>query len=91
MEKRLTALKIINAAGLMSLVLFAVCWQPGVTVATKGLETETVAQPAERNFSIRDNPQQAACASHQHLVRHDFLLSSRVMSEEVKASLVPHI
>ncbi len=56
MEKRLTALKIINAAGLMSLVLFAVCWQPGVTVATKGLETETVAQPAERNFSIAATP-----------------------------------
>jgi hypothetical protein len=32
MEKRLTALKIISAAGLMSLVLLAVCWQPGVTV-----------------------------------------------------------
>ena len=56
MEKRLTALKIINAAGLMSLVLLAVCWQPGVTVATKGLETETVAEPAERNFSIAATP-----------------------------------
>ena len=90
MEKRLTALKIINAAGLMSLVLFAVCWQPGVTVATKGLETETVAESAERNFSIAANPP-AGRLCHQHLVRHDFLLSSRVMSEEVKASLVPHI
>jgi len=41
MEKR-TAIKIINAAGLMSLVLFAVCWQPGVTAATNGPSTETV-------------------------------------------------
>jgi hypothetical protein len=41
MEKR-TAIKIINAAGLMSLALFAVCWQPGVTAATKGPRTETV-------------------------------------------------
>jgi Cytochrome P460 len=35
-------MKIINAAGLMSLVLFAVCWQPGVTAATKGPRTERV-------------------------------------------------
>jgi len=41
MEKR-TAIKIINAAGLMSLVLLAVFWQPGVTAATKGPRTETV-------------------------------------------------
>jgi Cytochrome P460 len=41
MEKR-TAIKIINAAGLMSLVLFAVCWQPSVTAATNGPRTETV-------------------------------------------------
>jgi hypothetical protein len=41
MEKR-TAIKIINAAGLMSLVLFAVCWQPGVTAATNGPRTEAV-------------------------------------------------
>jgi NADPH:quinone reductase-like Zn-dependent oxidoreductase len=41
MEKR-TAIKIINAAGLMSLVLFAVFWQPGVTAATKGPRTERV-------------------------------------------------
>jgi hypothetical protein len=50
MEKRLTALKIINAAGLMSLVLLAVCWQPGVTAATKGQETETV---ADANGNLR--------------------------------------
>ena len=41
MEKR-TAIKIINAAGLMSLVLFAVCWQPGVTAEIEGPRTETV-------------------------------------------------
>jgi hypothetical protein len=50
MEKRLTALKIINAAGLISLVLLAVCLQPDVTVATKGLETETV---ADANGNLR--------------------------------------
>ena len=43
MEKRGTAIKIINAAaGLMSLVLLAVFWQPGVTAATKGPRTGTV-------------------------------------------------
>ena len=41
MEKR-TAMKIINAAGLMALALFAVFWQPGVTAATKGPRTERV-------------------------------------------------
>jgi Cytochrome P460 len=50
MEKRLTALKIINAAGLMSLVLLAVFWQPGVIAATKGQETETV---ADANGNLR--------------------------------------
>ena len=49
MEKR-TAIKIINAAGLMSLVLFAVCWQPGVTAATKGPRTERV---ADANGNLR--------------------------------------
>jgi hypothetical protein len=42
MEKRPTAMKIINAAGLMSLVLLAVFWQPGVTAAIEGPRTETV-------------------------------------------------
>jgi Cytochrome P460 len=50
MEKRLTALKIINAAALMSLVLLAVFWQPGVIAATKGQETETV---ADANGNLR--------------------------------------
>src|SRR6202040_152194 len=49
MEKR-TAIKIINAAGLMSLVLFAVFWQPGVTAATKGPRTERV---ADANGNLR--------------------------------------
>jgi len=38
MEKQLTAI----AAGLMSLVLLAVCWRPGVTAATENPRTETV-------------------------------------------------
>ena len=37
MEIRRAAIKIINAAGLMS-----VCWHPGVTAAIKGPRTETV-------------------------------------------------
>ena len=40
MEKQSTAVKIINAAWLMSLALLAVCLQPGVTAATKGSRTE---------------------------------------------------
>jgi Cytochrome P460 len=54
MEKRLTALKIINAAALMSLVLLAVFWQPGVIAATKGLQTETVAD-ANGNLRVPAN------------------------------------
>ena len=46
MEKR-TAIKIINAAGLMSLALLAVFWQPGVTAATKGPRTETADDPED--------------------------------------------
>jgi hypothetical protein len=42
MEKRPTVMKFINATGLVSLVLLAVCWQPGVTAATKGQRTERV-------------------------------------------------
>ena len=42
MEKRPIAVKIINAAWLMPLVLLAVFWQPGVTAAIEGPRTETV-------------------------------------------------
>jgi hypothetical protein len=49
MEKR-TAIKIINAAGLMALVLLAVFGQPGVTAATKGPRTEAV---ADANGNLR--------------------------------------
>ena len=41
MEKG-TAIKIINAVGLMSRALLAVCWHPGVTAATWGPRTETL-------------------------------------------------
>src|SRR5205807_554789 len=41
MEKP-TAIKIINAAGLLPLVLLAVCLQPGVTAEIEGPRTETV-------------------------------------------------
>jgi hypothetical protein len=43
MEKRVTAIKITNAAaGSMSLVLLTVFWQPGVTAAIERPRTETV-------------------------------------------------
>ena len=42
MDNRLTAIKIISVAGLMSLPLLAVCWQSGVTAANNGPESESV-------------------------------------------------
>jgi hypothetical protein len=50
MEIRRAAIKIINAVGLMSLVLLAVWWQAGVTAATKGPRTEAV---ADANGNLR--------------------------------------
>jgi len=49
MEIQRAAIKIINAVGLMSLVLLAV-WQAGVTAATKGPRTEAV---ADANGNLR--------------------------------------
>jgi Cytochrome P460 len=49
MEKR-TAVKIINTAGLLPLVLLAVCLQPGVTAEIEGPRTETV---ADANGNLR--------------------------------------
>jgi len=50
MEIRRAPIKIINAVGLMSLVLLAVWWQAGVTAATKGPRTEAV---ADANGNLR--------------------------------------
>ena len=80
MEKRLTALKIINASGLMSLVLLAVCWQPGVTVATKGLETETV---ADANGNLR--------VPADYRTVYQFLGSWAVAAEQGQGSKEMHV
>jgi hypothetical protein len=74
MEKR-TAIKIINAAGLMSLVLFAVCWQPGVTAATNGPRTETV---VDANGNLR--------VPVDYRTAYQFLGSWAVADDKVKGS-----
>jgi hypothetical protein len=79
MEKR-TAIKIINAAGLMSLVLFAVCWQPGVTAATKGPRTERV---VDANGNLR--------VPVDYRTAYQFLGSWAVAADQVQGSKEIHV
>jgi hypothetical protein len=80
MEKRLTAVEIINAAGLMSLALLAVWWQAGVTAATKDPRTETVVD-AEGNLRVPDDYRTA----------YQFLGSWAVAADQGQGSKEMHV
>jgi hypothetical protein len=81
MEKRSIAVKIINAAaGLMSLVLLAVFWQPGVTAAKKGPRTERV---VDANGNLR--------VPVDYRTAYQFLGSWAVADDKGKGSKEMHV
>ena len=81
MEKRVTAIKITNAAaGSMSLVLLTVFWQPGVTAATNGPRTETV---VDANGNLR--------VPEDYRTAYQFLGSWAVADDKGKGSKEMHV
>ena len=81
MEKRVTAIKIINAAaGLMPLVLLAVFWQPGVAAAIERPRTERV---VDANGNLR--------VPADYRTVYQFLGSWAVAAEQGQGSKEMHV
>src|SRR5690349_6367465 len=80
MDRRLTATKIMSVAGLASLALLGVWWQPGVVAATNSPESEAV---VDANGNLR--------VPVDYRTAYQFLGSWAIAAEQSQGSKEMHV